>query len=419
MPRRLPAAAFLVLLTALFAAPLARAQSSAATISLEDRVRTATQIYHVVSTFFPDLSQEKLDADYVGYLRTVLRTDDRREFDLASMELIARLHDGHSWFYDTWLDQTTAQPIGFLAYPLEGKWTVVHSSLDSVKVGDVITAINSTPIEEFYARNRKFVSASSDRDAGVSFFDTPVIFPEKFSLLLADRRAISIDRKNDKKNPEPPAMTEGRWLVEHSIAYIKVPIFQGIETQAQALRYLKEFHEAKAVILDVRGNPGLGLPLALQSALMAKPYKAWTESTALHGGPLLRNYSGSYPEHSTLTTSEAFIQPRGTAYTGRLFLLTDRVCSCACEDFVMPFKYSKRATVVGETTAGTFSLTRHVDFDNGMMLNIAAIRHTFPDGSQFEGIGIAPDVPVDVTPDDLRQKNDVVLQRALALAQQP
>src|SRR5580704_11907599 len=122
MPRRLPAAAFLVLLTALFAAPLARAQSSAATISLEDRVRTATQIYHVVSTFFPDLSQEKLDADYVGYLRTVLRTDDRREFDLASMELIARLHDGHSWFYDTWLDQTTAQPIGFLAYPLEGKW---------------------------------------------------------------------------------------------------------------------------------------------------------------------------------------------------------------------------------------------------------------------------------------------------------
>ena len=85
----------------------------------------------------------------------------------------------------------------------------------------------------------------------------------------------------------------------------------------------------------------------------------------------------------------------------------------------MPFKYSKRATLVGETTAGTFSLTRHVDYENGMILNISAIHHTFPDGSQFEGIGIAPDVPVDMTPDDWKAGRDPVLQKALDLAQRP
>jgi carboxyl-terminal processing protease len=83
----------------------------------------------------------------------------------------------------------------------------------------------------------------------------------------------------------------------------------------------------------------------------------------------------------------------------------------------MPFKYSKRATLVGETTAGSFSMTRHVDYDNGMILNIAAVRHTFPDGSRFEGVGIAPDVAVDLTPEDLRSGRDPVLQRALELAQ--
>jgi carboxyl-terminal processing protease len=419
MSKRFLAATIFFLLAALAAGLPVRAQSSSATISLVDRVRTATEIYHTVSTFFPGLSQQKFDEDYADYVRTILPSDDRREFDLASMELIARLHDGHSWWYDTWLDQTTAQPIGFLAYPLAGKWTVVHSSLDSIKVGDVITAIDASSIEDFYARNRKYISASSDRDAGVSLFDTPVIFPEKFTLTLADGRTVPIDRKNDKKNPEPTRTTEGRWLVGNSIAYIKVPSFRGVETQAQALRYLKEFHGAKAVILDVRGNPGMGDPVVLQSALMGKPYKSWTESTAIHGGPLLRNYPGSYPELATITTSDAFLQPRDTAYTGRLILLTDRICSCACEDFVMPFKYSKRATLVGETTAGTFSLTRHLNFDNGMMLNVAAIHHTFPDGSQFEGVGIAPDVSVEVTPDDLRHNNDVVLQRAIELAQQP
>ena len=58
-------------------------------------------------------------------------------------------------------------------------------------------------------------------------------------------------------------------------------------------------------------------------------------------------------------------------------------------------------------------------FDDGMILNIAAIHHTFPDGSQFEGVGIAPDISVDIAPDDLRSGRDVVLNTALELAQQP
>src|SRR6516164_4711937 len=394
--------AVLLLSAALVIGPLAHPQSPAATISLEDRVRMATQIYHIVSTFFPGLSTEKFDSDYAVYLRTILHSDDRREFDLASMELVATLHDGHSWFYDNWLDQTTAQPNGFVAYPLAGKWTVVRSNLDTVKVGDVITAVDNASIEDFFARNRKYVSASSDRDAGVSFFDTPVIFPEKFTLSLADGRRIPIDRKNDKKNPEPPPKTTGRWLVEKSIAYIKVPSFHGIETQAQALRYLEEFRDAKAVILDVRGNPGMGEPVALQSALIGKPYQSWTESSSLHGGPLLRSYGVAYPEHSTITTSDAVVHPRDKSYTGRLILLTHRICACACEIFVRQFKYFMPSGLVGEMKAGMVSLTRHMPFDNGMILNIAAIHHTFPDGSQFEGVGIAPDISVDIAPDDLR-----------------
>lgn len=395
-----------------------RGQSSA-TISLPERVMMASRIYHIVSSFFPGLSQQKFDAAYQLYLMTVLRTEDRREFDLASMAFVAELHDGHSWFYDRWLDNTSGQPTGFLAYPLAGKWTVVQSQLEKVHLGDVIAAIDNAPIDDFFNRTRKFVSASSDRDAGVSFFDTPVIFPEKFMLTFADGRRVSVDRQNDKKLPPPPQVTEGRWLVEKSVAYIKIPIFRGIETQARALQYLKEFHDAKAVILDVRGNPGGGEPLVLQASLMARPYQTWTESANEHGGPMLRNYAEAYPGHATVSYTDTVVQPRDTAYSGRLILLTDRICSCACEDFVMPFKYSKRATLVGETTAGSFSFTQHVEYDNGMILNIAAVHHTFPDGSTFEGVGIAPDVPVEVTPDDWKTGRDPVLQKALELPAQP
>jgi carboxyl-terminal processing protease len=409
-------AAMFVVLAMLSVGSTMRAQSSA-TLSLEERVMMTSQVYHIISTFFPGLSQGKFDAAYQQYLTTVLRTEDRREFDLASMAFVADLHDGHSWFYDNWLDRTYGQPIGILAYPLAGKWTVVRTALVSIHVGDVITAIDDTSIDDFFARNRRYVSASSDRDAGVSFFDTPALFPEKFTLTLADGRKIPIDRKNDKKAPPPAANTEGRWLAEKSVAYIKIPTFHGIETQAQALEFLKQFHDAKSLILDVRGNPGTGAPGVLQRSLMVNPYQDWAESSMEHGGALLRNYAPAYPGHATVTITDTVIYPRETAYSGRLILLTDRACSCACEDFVMPFKYSKRATLVGETTAGTYSMTRHVDFDNGMLLNISAVRHTFPDGSQFEGVGIAPDIAVEITPEDLRAGNDRVLKKALEIAE--
>jgi len=395
-----------------------RAQSPG-TISLQERVTMASQVYHIVSSFFPNLSQKDFDAAYQQYLTKVLRTEDRREFDLASMEIIATLRDGHTWFTDRWLERTYGQAIGFLAYPLSGKWTVVQSRLEQIHLGDVIVAIDNVPTDEFFNRNLRYISASSSRDGGVSLFDTPVLFPEKFTITLADGRRIFIDRQNDKKAAPPPQDTEGRWLVEKSVGYIKIPIFQGIETQARALQYLREFREAKTIILDVRGNPGGGEPSVLQASLMGRPYQTWTESSTLHGGPILRSYYNGYPEHVSVTYSDTVVRPRGTAFAGRLILLIDRICSCACEDFVMPFKYSKRATLVGETTTGSYSQTRHVDYEDGMVLNIAAIHHTFPDGSTFEGVGIAPDVPVDMTPDDLKAGRDPVLKKALEQAQQP
>jgi carboxyl-terminal processing protease len=162
----------------------------------------------------------------------------------------------------------------------------------------------------------------------------------------------------------------------------------------------------------------MGDPVPLQRSLMDKPYQMWTERSSIKGGFLLREYDIAYPEVAHLTTSKATIRPRDPAYTGRLFLLIDRGCTCACEDFVMPFKITSRAQLLGENTAGTFSFTTFTQFENGMMLNIPSVRHTFPDGSKFEGIGIAPDVEIHPTVQDLKAGKDVVLDRALKVATQ-
>ena len=341
-------------------------------------------------------------------------SNDRRMFDLASMALVATLHDAHTWFYDRWFDKEYGQPVGFAAYPLGDKWTVVRSSLSSLHDGDVIEAIDDTEAQQFFERSRKYISASSDRDAGVSLFDTPVLFPERFTLTLEGGGKVVIDRAHDKKN-EPAMKTEGKLVANGTVAYIRVPVFRGIETQAQAMGYLRQFHEAKAVILDVRGNPGLGDGSPLQQTLMGKPYPAWMESSSVKGGVLLRHF-GARPESAHVTTADVTIDAQEGAYAGRLILLIDRGCTCACEDFVMPFKFAKRAQLVGETTFGSYSSTSFTQFDNGMMLNVAAVRHIFPDGSRFEGVGISPDVEIVPSIADLKSGRDVVLERAIGLA---
>lgn len=389
-----------------------------ADITLRDRVVTATQIYHQVTTFFPDLAAKQFDQDYGEYLVQILKSpDDRRTFDLASMALVATLHDGHTFFYDNWLAQHHGQSVGFTAYAFGERWVVVRSALASIHVGDVIETIDGVPTQQAFERSRKYISASSERDAATSFFDTPVVFPERFTVTLDGGRKVVIDRRQDQKEVLS-SNAEGRWLVPGTVGYIKIPTFHGIDTQAAALGYLRQFHDARAVILDVRGNPGWGDPVAIQRSLMDKPYPMWTETSAMKGGFLLREYDVAYPEAARLTTGQATIRPQEPAFTGPLILLIDRGCTCACEDFVMPFKVTGRARLVGETTAGTFSFTNFTQFDNGMMVNIASIRHTFPDGSRFEGIGIAPDIEVAPTAQDLKAGKDVVLERALSLAPQ-
>ena len=51
-----------------------------------------------------------------------------------------------------------------------------------------------------------------------------------------------------------------------------------------------------------------------------------------------------------------------------------------------------------------------------MSLTVGSVRCRFPDGAPFEGVGIAPDVPVEPSITDVRDSKDPVLEKAEQLA---
>jgi carboxyl-terminal processing protease len=407
-----------------------------ANANIAERVLTAAKVCSLVQRHFPSPFESALDASRQEYLRTILATDDRRQFDLATMEFVAQLHNGHTFFWDQWLDKDNQQPLGFYAAPLDGYWVVQTSFLAGLKPGEVIVRINNTPTEAFFQQQQRYIAASSTAAQRHNLFLLPYLFPERFTLTLDGDRKLTISREKIK---EPERKTDGRWLKPGIIAYIRIPAFFHPSFEERALEYLRQFQDAKTLIIDVRNNAGGIPPKLLIKALMNRPYHDWKESTTARFAWTLdpedekqriatmlpeavRNCKYSAEDHLCtlpVTWGGGIVAPSPNAFHGRVIILVDGGCVSACEELVEPFKDSGRGTVVGETTEGSSGLPYVYDFHNGMTLRIAVKRQYFPDGSEFEGVGIKPDIEVRPTIEDLKNGKDPVLEKALELAAKP
>lgn len=382
--------------------------------SLEERAYIAAKIYSSINTYFAHwqaVPQLDFEAEFKQYLDRALRAETRLDFDLATLELFAVLKNGHTQFVDRGLYGGALPPAPVAARPVGTRWVVTRSLVEGVRPGDEVVAVDGRPVEEFFQRARKYIAASDERSARRSLFFRPYVWPDRYTLTLDGGRTVAVERSALKAAAPPQPETEGRWLREGELAYVKIPGFGEPRFEQKALEFVRQFKDAKALVIDVRGNGGGSTPSQLTKALMGRPYRWWSEATPQSLAVL--RYRGEYHTNTMMTWGGETIKPGEPVFKGRLVILADGGCGSACEDFVMPFKDNGRATVVGERTAGSTGQPYLHDFGNGMMIVVGSIRTFFPDGSPFEGVGIAPDVELPATVEEIRKGTDPALQRAI------
>ena len=97
-----------------------------------------------------------------------------------------------------------------------------------------------------------------------------------------------------------------------------------------------------------------------------------------------------------------------------IVLISARTFSAA-EDFVVAYSLMKRGKLVGQTTGGSTGQPLSFDLPGGGMARVCSKDDYFPDGRKFVGIGIAPDIYIGKTINDLYNNTDAALNKALEL----
>lgn len=410
-------AAATLLLSALVLAPSsaspAPAPATADSIPRAMRERVVRDLHTLIQDRFAHwdgVPEFRFPARFEAYRTHALATPGRREFSLLTRAFVASLRNGHTTYSDTWTLAVDPAQLPFTLGWIDGEWIVLASRQAGLATGDVVTRIDDRPVESMYRSIEPYLCASNDRARRRQFTARGFLWPERFQLGTSDGRTMAISRSPGPAPKTEPVVTD-RWLVPDSVGYIAIRSFGESEHEARALELVrKRYLEAHALIVDVRGNGGGNTPRTLIKTLLdGRPYTWWKEDP--NRLPM-----------SALDRMGAAMRRAGSVrptYRGTLILLVDGDCASACEDFVMPLVWEHRAIAVGDTTCGSTGQPVFASFDNGITVSVSAKRAHFPDGSPFEGVGIAPTLRVPRSRADIVSGADRALETALQLARRP
>ncbi len=87
-----------------------------------------------------------------------------------------------------------------------------------------------------------------------------------------------------------------------------------------------------------------------------------------------------------------WIEPADNPYLGPVALLVGPKTFSAAEDFAVSLHHAKRAKLFGLKTGGSTGQPIRIPLPGGGSARICCKRDTYPDGREFVGVGIIPDV---------------------------
>jgi carboxyl-terminal processing protease len=201
----------------------------------------------------------------------------------------------------------------------------------------------------------------------------------------------------------PPIVPEVRVSRIGDVGIIAFNFFLLDPILGEVTRAIERFRAsgAKALVLDLRGNPGGfgGMAIPIAARLVSHETNLGTIQFRAFSNNLVAIPSlGSKP------------------FTGKVVILTDEGSASTSEILAAGLQEAKRALVVGENTVGAALGSTIESLPDGAIMQIPVAGFKTPKGVAIEGRGVQPDRRVLETRAALLSGHDPVLDEALQVA---
>lgn len=391
---------------------------------------------------------------YKKLITKVQNTANDYEYYRLLQKFCATLNDGHTnvWFPKEIQDKILNSDFGefkFILSNIDGKAIITQvnkSKLSELPIGTEIIKVNGIPTKEYVNQNVKpYISSSTQHilnDLSIKYM-LEGFKGSKFNLELRlpnnKIKTINLTHKEGTDQElypkEKNELFEFKWINDET-AYIALNTFSSWEIMDLFSEKFQEIQKAKKLIIDLRKNGGgegnIGREIIKyltndtilyssksKSRLHIPTYKAWGKYTKAQD-----TLRGNWQKQSYLSYQDEFYynfpyEPYSTSNLDitRIELptaiLIGHNTASAAEDFLIYADNQENITKIGEPTFGSTGQPMIFDLPNGGFGRVCTKKDTYPDGREFVGFGIKPDIEIKTTLKDYMENNDPVLDKAI------
>lgn len=461
--RKLPAKYFLLLflsLTGIKARP-----QIANTISPADKVFGLSKFWQEVNynfVYLNRINRSSWDSAYKALIPQVQASRNDYEYYRLLQKFCALLRDGHTeiisppikgvnYMYNTFGDDLIVLKRVDKKVIIKRTW---KRTLEKFPLGSEIIGVNGLPVEQFIKDSvAPYISSSTDfvRDdiaTGMllkgfpgSSFNITIKKPtgEQASYLLTHAKvkdSVFYPKIGVYPDEQKRDFLEFKTF-DNNIAYIALNSFF-VESRIDSLfeKLLPSLDKSRGIIIDLRynggGDDGVAFNILkhfIQDSVLVgsasttrildpfqKAIGRYIEVADTTGKPDKRDawllYNG-YPVFKQPGVWRSPIEKEIKKITVPVVLLTGINTESAAEDFVIAADNQKHIIKIGEPTNGSTGMPYRFDLPGGGYARICVKKDMYPDGREFVGIGIQPDIKVVPTVKDYLEIKDVALEAAL------
>jgi C-terminal processing protease CtpA/Prc len=423
----------------------------------EEKVYGLSKFWQEVNYNFVYLNKvdrNEWNKQYKTLITEVQNTQNDYEYYRLLQKFCALLKDGHTniYFSKEIQDNILINDFGdfkiFLSN-IDGKVIITRinkSKKNELPIGTEIINVNGISTKQYINQNVKpYISSSAEHilnDLSIenmlqgylnSTFNLELKLPngKTKSLKLTHSKSTEKEIYPDEKTK----LFEFKWI-NKDIVYIAFNSFANWDIMGLFSDKFPEIRKAKKLIIDIRKNGGgygnVGRELIkyltndtilygtkFQSRLHIPTYKAWGRWTKAKD-----TLNNVWNKQSYLTYRDQYYydfpyQPYSTSNLNILrieiptVILIGHNTASAAEDFLIYADNQENMTKIGEPTFGSTGQPMYFELINGSSARICTRKDTYPDGREFVGVGIQPDIEVKKSFSDFIENKDSVLEKAI------